>query len=135
MLVCTVCGEVFDESEVIYDRDVNVRLCPMCENISVKEAERCEICGEYFYDEDNTGVCDDCLKDEYSVETALKYGAERMESVAINGAFYAVYSEEEINAILTKHFEEHFTDKSKEIVRYCEEDKQDFADWLIEKRG
>lgn len=142
MLVCKVCGKVYEEEEVrkrSYDHEFHYDevycLCPHCRSDEFEEATKCKICGEYFYDEYNTEVCEECLEVSETVETALKYGAERMESVAVNGAFFAIYSEEEINAILTKHFEEHFTDHSKEVVRYCEEDKGDFAEWLIERQG
>ena len=141
MLVCTTCGRVYEEEEVKkihhdheFHYDEVYYRCPNCHNDEFEEAKMCKLCGEYFYDEDNIGVCEECLEISETVETALEYGAERMESVAINGAFYAVYTEEEINAILTKHFEEHFTDHSKQVVRYCEEEKRDFAEWLIEKR-
>lgn len=134
MLICTVCGEVFDEFEA--KRSEGRTICPYCGYDIIHEATKCEICGEYFYAEtDSIEVCNVCLKDECSVGTALEYGADRVESVAINGAIYSLLSEEEINAILTKYVEEHFTDKSKEIIRYCEEDKQDFADWLVERLG
>ena len=142
MLVCKICGGVFEKEET---RRTSHRsgepfveeyyLCPCCNSDELEEATKCKICGEYFYDEYGTEVCEDCIDSEHTVETALKYGAERMESVAVNGAFFAIYSEEEINAILTKHFEEHFTDHSREVVRYCEEDKGDFAEWLIERNG
>ena len=132
MLVCRVCGEVFDESEVIIDSDVNCKLCPECHSLGVSEANKCEICGEYFYDEDNIGVCESCLDDNHDVETAFKYGADRMESVAVNGAIYALLTESEINAILTKYVEEHFTDDSRAVANYCNEDKYDFANWLME---
>ena len=142
MLVCTTCGAVREQEEVIktdynheFHYDEIYYKCPCCGSDDFEEATKCKICGEYFYDEDNTEVCEECLEISETVETALEYGAERMESVAINGAFYAVYTEAEINAILTKHFEEHFTDHAREVVRYCEEDKLDFAEWLIERNG
>ena len=136
MLVCTNCGRVFEDD--IAKKRLNGEeyyRCPHCHDDELVEATKCKICGEYFYDEDNIGVCEECLEVSETVEIALEYGAERMESVAVNGAFYAVYTEEEINAILTKHFEEHFTDHAREVVRYCEEDKRDFAEWLAERNG
>ena len=142
MLVCTNCGSVYEEEEVRrkrYDEELHYTevyyKCHHCGDDELVEATECEICGEYFYDEEGLGICEECFEKNETVETALEYGAEREESVAINGAFYAVYTEEEINAILTKHFEEHFTDHSKKIIRFCEEDKSDFADWLIERNG
>lgn len=134
MLICTICGEVFDEFEA--RREEGRTICPSCGYDIVYEATKCKICGEYFYAEtDGIEVCDDCLESEQMVGTALEYGADRVESVAVNGAVYALLSEEEINSILTKYVEEHFTDHSKEVVRFCEEDKGDFADWLIERKG
>lgn len=142
MLVCKVCGKVYEEEEArkrSYDHEFHYDevyyLCPHCHSDEFEEATKCKICGEYFYDEDNVGVCEECLDNSHDLETAFEYGAYRMESVAINGAIYALLTEEQINAILTKYVEENFTDNSKEVANYCNEDKQDFAKWLIERNG
>lgn len=142
MLVCPICGTVFTKLEA--ERRTHISgeryddieyLCPICDNENLEEATKCEICGEYFYDEDNTGVCDECFEANEDVGTALEYGSYNTELLEINGLISKLLGKKLINEILTKYVEEHYTDNSKRIVRYCEEDKSHFAEWLKEGKG
>ena len=126
MLVCRVCGRVNHEDYLT---------CPRCHSDDFREATECKICGELFFDEDNLDVCENCIDDYCNVGTALKYGESCTEDVEINGAIRALLTEEEINNILTKYVEEHFTDDSKDVAEFCTEDKQNFAEWLVERQG
>jgi hypothetical protein len=142
MLVCKICGEVCTESEAnvrVWNNEFNYyekrEICPTCHHEDLTEATKCKVCGEWFLDDEGTEVCGWCIDDETSVGTALKFGDDRREDVAINGAIFYLLSEDKINDILTKYVEEHFTDDSKEISDFCYEYKQDFAEWLIERKG
>ena len=98
------------------------------------EARQCKICGEYYSDEDYPyDVCECCAEEYETVGHALEYGEQRKEKVEINGFIYSVLSNEQINEILTKWVEENFTDHSKYVRDYCEDDKFDFSEFCIEK--
>jgi hypothetical protein len=100
------------------------------------EAEKCPVCGEWFDNTNMNGVCEVCVEACETVGEALAIGAENTESVdGINGFVASVLSVEQINKILTKWVEENFTDHSKDVVKYCEEDKMYFADWISDKYG
>lgn len=72
MLICNN-GHVFDESEAesIFDRvgerysdGYYISICPHCHEDEITEAERCDRCGKYtFEDEVIDGLCLSCRED------------------------------------------------------------------------
>ena len=72
MYICNICGEVFEEPEVIYERrpygmgyaEEEFWVCPHCKDTDIQEAERCESCGEYFAELED-GLCEYCYSDMY----------------------------------------------------------------------
>ena len=100
------------------------------------EATECKVCGEWFDNSDMNNVCEVCIEEYETVGEALEIGAENTESVeGINGFVANVLSVEQINKILTKWVEENFIDHSTEVIKYCEEDKLYFSEWIQQKYG
>lgn len=72
MLICNN-GHVFDESEAEsrfdrvgerYGDGYYITICPHCHEDEITEAEMCERCGNYtFEDEIVDGICSDCRED------------------------------------------------------------------------
>jgi hypothetical protein len=76
------------------------------------------------------------LEDYETVGEALEIGAKNLVSVdGINGAVASMLPVEQINAILIKFVEENFIDHSNTVVKYCEEDKGYFSEYLADKYG
>lgn len=144
--ICDDCGSVLDEDDLRTERsyvsdymggcyeDYSVCHC----GGSVSEASTCDICGEYFHDDDlYSGVCEDCLKDEMTVDNAIKAGADAKLEVEINGFLASCFTPEQIEELLIKALEEKIDssdgaanaaiDKAEE---WLSEDKSWFADWL-----
>ena len=139
MLVCTHCGELKREEELKYvtephgerHLDYNCR----CGGEFI-EATQCRVCGKWFDNSELDEVCEGCLDEYETVGMALEIGAENTTSVdGVNGAVAHLLGIEQINKILVKWCEENFTDHSKPIVEYLEDDKGYFSDYLAEKYG
>lgn len=138
MLVCDRCGRLIEDDELRFDvEDYGGKSAVPCScGGTFIEAEQCSVCGEWFDNTDLHGVCEGCLGEYETVGEALAIGAENTTSVdGINGAVAHLLSVEQINNILTKWVEENFTDRSKPIVEYCEDDKIYFSEWLESKYG
>lgn len=76
MLKCRNCGEVFDSDEVVRVKDdpspSGVSLtsgyyeyweCPHCGSDDIVEAEQCNICGEWFAEDEGETICENCQKE------------------------------------------------------------------------
>lgn len=84
MYKCYDCGHVFDDDECgTYEERYpygstyatqTFSTCPMCGG-DFGEAKECEICGEYFFeDELEAGYyCDECLKDAVTTDNFLEF--------------------------------------------------------------
>ena len=79
MFVCASCGAVFEDAYTDVngggDFGENYHVCPNCGECVDEEAEYCEICGEYKHPNDmvSSHCCADCVKNELTVENALKF--------------------------------------------------------------
>lgn len=75
MLKCCECGKVFEDGEVARWREDRGEFwgfksyetmtgCPSCRG-EYEEAEMCENCGEYFFEDelDENHLCEDCRED------------------------------------------------------------------------
>ena len=72
MYICKSCGEHFDDPDVKkeytgvssegYHEYFEVGHCPYCGSDDIEEAEKCRICGEWFYS-DGKEFCNNCLED------------------------------------------------------------------------
>ena len=146
MLVCDRCGMLMQEELLKSHREIHGHTMlgqALAEEIvdlecrcggTFKEATKCEVCGEWFDNEGFHGVCEECFDEYETVGVALEIGAENTVSVEdINGFIAECLSSEMINKILGKFVEEHFVDRCKQVIRYCEEDKEYFSDFIREK--
>jgi hypothetical protein len=145
MFVCKNCGNLVEEIPTIKQCHGHTSLGqPLTETIDglcscggdFTEATQCKICGEWFDNTELDGVCEVCIEEYETVGTALEIGNENPETVeGINGFAASVLTVEQINKILTKWVEENFVDHSKDVVKYCEDDKFYFSDYLADKYG
>lgn len=138
MLVCNKCGALKYESELGYvteshgERHLDYSCKCGGEYI---EATECKVCGSRFDNTNLYGVCECCLEEHETVGTALEIGDNNRELIAINSFISSVLTEDEINAILEKYVEEHFTDHCRKVVDYLEDDKSFFSEWIKSKEG
>ena len=95
-------------------------------------ASICKVCGDYFYDENNYHVCDDCLDKSKTLDTAIAIGEENTTDVYINGFVKTLLGDKRINDILVEYVRKTYTEDTikKRIVEYCDEDPIYFAEWV-----
>lgn len=136
MLVCNRCGTVVDYNDLGYVTEVHGE---RHRNTHCKcggdfiPAKRCKLCGGWFDNTELHGICEGCLSDDETVESALAIGDYSTENVEINGFVASALSKEQINSILVKWVKENFVDHSKAVVQYLESDMSSFADYLEDK--
>lgn len=148
MFICEDCGSVMNEDGIVHRKSwlsdyrggtyEEYECCP-CGG-DVYEAEQCKLCGEYFDKGDlYNGICDDCLKEEMTVENAIKCGDEvdARKEISVNGFLASVFSQEEIEKLLLEELDARIVAsrtgaiKAIELAKnFCEEDIGWFADWL-----
>lgn len=148
MYICDDCGAALDEDELRTERSYisdymggcyeNITTCPCGGNI--EEAERCDECGEYYKPEDlYDGVCIDCLREEMTVDNAIKCGADggAREEVSVNGFLARLFTSEKIDEILIREVERLISESDSNAIHiinqaeeWCGEDLSYFADWL-----
>lgn len=145
MLICTHCGTTYEGElptcieihgytslgNAIEESGVDT-LCPYCKGGELVVAKECKVCGDYFYDEYNYHICDDCLDNNKTLDTALAIGEENTTDVYINGFVKTLLGDKRINQILVDYVRKTYTDSliKKHIVNYCDEDKIFFAEWV-----
>lgn len=67
MFICEECGEVFEEPNVYKEHHPYgmgfateyFAVCPCCNDTSISEAKRCDVCGEWFA-KLHDDLCDEC---------------------------------------------------------------------------
>lgn len=144
MLICNICGKVIEDYELNEITECHAHTClgqsleetivECCEcGGEFVEATECEVCGEWFDNSDLHGVCECCLDEFETVGNALAIGETDTINVEVNGFIANVLSTEQMNKILTKWVEENFVDGAREVVKYCEADKQSFSEWIVDK--
>ena len=114
--------------------------CPMNPKEDEPIMKTCPIC-EREFDEElvEDGVCTTCLTEQATYETAIKYGAERKQTVEINGFLAYAFDKDEIEEALMKILEEipklPMPPEGEFVaLDYCFEDTMDFADWLVKQK-
>lgn len=102
------CGSVFSDPVFfmgIHDCE-GYYACPNCHTERYAEAEKCEICGNYFFEHEEEvfgGACKSCLEEyKYDLELWLKIGEPIKEEVEISQLLTTVFSAKEIEEILTR---------------------------------
>lgn len=145
-------GHLFDEPKIIKEPHGELLAhCPVCGD-SFEEAERCEICGEYFRpDELYDGVCNDCINEyRYDWATCIRFAdKEKVKTeIEINSVLALLYSPEEIEQILVEHFTKKrrstyiSSDADMEIVKretdcieFINDDRYWFAGMILDERN
>lgn len=145
MLICTHCGKTYEGAlptcieihgytslgNAITESGVDT-LCPDCKKGELAVASVCKVCGDYFYDENNYHVCDDCLDKSKTLDTAIAIGEENTTDVYINGFVKTLLGDKRINDILVEYVRKTYTEDTikMRIVDYCDEDPIYFAEWV-----
>ncbi len=146
MLMCPYCGNVIDEEdlETYYECHGHDGLSPIREKMvswrcsecghEYEEAEKCQVCGEYFIPQHyKYHVCEDCMLEHENLKNALDIGTHNKIPVKINGFVDSCLTEDQINEILVNYIEGMIKEGDKKIREYCEEDKDYFGDWIVEE--
>lgn len=133
MLICSHCGEHYEESELKYVREshgeVHCDYTCHCGGELVG-ARKCLVCGEDFDNTDLHGVCEACLEEYETVETAVAIGSYSTVKREINGFFAHILTTEMINSILEKWVEENYVDHCQSVIDYLENDKSAYSEYL-----
>ena len=144
---CLDCGHIFEEGEQAVWREhhpygmgyatENFSGCPICKG-DFEETKQCTICGgEFLEDELNGGcVCDECIE-QYSkdFDTCYNIANQDKQEIKINGLLATVFDASEIEQILFESLNKdgEKIDCSEYIEEYIEQDKDWFADRLVEE--
>ena len=133
MLVCNRCGTLVEDNELGYVTEMHGErhrntVC-RCGGEFIP-ATQCKLCGTWFDNTELHGVCEGCLEEYETVETAIEIGSYSTEMREINGFFADILTTEMINDILGKYVEEHYTDHSTAVVDYLEADKSAYSEYL-----
>jgi hypothetical protein len=112
MFKCSHCGKVFEEVGTYKDGHDTWCCCPECGFDGYEEAVKCEVCGEWFTeDELFFDVCEDCkikLVEEYRYKPieCYKLAGEEKETVEINSLLVSLFTPEQIESALLKVLED-----------------------------
>ena len=140
---CDHCVREFEEPDIITETHgmtdgscEKIGVCPYCKGY-FEEMHKCEICGEYFTeDELSGGVCDECIYEHSTdIELCHKLGEEAEETIKINGFIASVFTEEQINEILWNRIKEINRMVNISCYDFIDSDKSWFAEKLIEEKN
>lgn len=131
---CYDCERTFNEPKFTKEAHGEVfACCPYC-NGSFDEAKKCEICGEYFFEDELNGgcVCDDCIEEhkrDFETCYSIAETTEKQE-IKINALLASLVSVSKIEAVLYHILKEaEYVDCSA----FINEDKDWFAEKLAEE--
>lgn len=130
MFVCNNCGDTADELPE-YTKDYGFGcLCDTecyCGGNFV-DAKKCEICGKWIPQENYSSVCDECLEESITFETAINVGEQDYKRIVINGYLASEFTVDEIESILKRELlEAEKLNRKLKYKEYCLENKQDLA--------
>lgn len=150
---CYECGHIFEEFKKI-DTDEKIVFgefqgkpiyddggddydfcCPKCGG-EYEETRKCAICGEeYLEDELVDGVCEECISEyKYDIEMCYTIGAYETENIELNSFLAAMYTKEDIEAILYKDLLEYQKEnRYVDCESFINYDKSWFAERLAEE--
>ena len=145
MWVCENCGRPYDENylepeveklfidgQLVHEEKGYYCHC----GGSIVPAKQCEVCGEYYIEDDITdGVCYQCLDKQKTYENVIEMGIECVENIEVNGFLASVFTPQEIEAILMVAFEKLPKQvRDRYIDNYFEEDYYFAVSWLREQK-
>jgi len=100
------------------------------------EMVTCPICEQEVPDEQCIwGVCDKCLAEAETFDTAMDYGNDRKVAIEINGYLAYEFSADEIEEILKRELALFLLTGCMDYHGYLTDDSSDFADWLKEQKN
>ena len=136
--VCIHCGHHFTEPHNRYNRrwsdsDESEQYCPNCGSEDFEEAGHCIKCDEDFpLEQMVVSICRGCVEKAQTFDNALRYGADRKESVEINGFLAWAFTTSDIEEILTNvlRIEAGHEVGKEDAHKYLSDDIYDFSEWL-----
>lgn len=140
---CHECDRQFEEPDIITETHgmtdgscEKIGVCPYCKGY-FEEMHKCEICGEWYTEDELTsGVCDECIYEHSTdIELCHKLGEEAEETIKINGFIASVFTEEQINEILWNRIKEINRMVNISCYDFIDSDKSWFAEKLIEEKN
>ena len=138
---CHECDRRFEKPDIVIETHgldsppyEEIGVCPYCKGW-FEEMHRCEICGEYFTEDELTGgVCDECVY-EKATDIEFCYNLETEETIKINGFIASVFTEEQINEILWNRIKEINRMVNISCYDFIDSDKSWFAEKLIKEKN
>lgn len=132
---CYDCDRTFNEPKFMTEAHGEVfACCPHC-NGSFDEAKKCQICGEYFLEDELNGgcVCDDCVEEyKRDLKTCYKIAeTTEKEKIKINALLVSAFDIAEIEEILYQQLES--VGNNNDFSTFINEDKHWFAEKLAEE--
>ena len=138
MYICEDCGTVFSETDFFVSRDYfwgspfdsRSECCPHCSSEDYGEAKECEVCGEYYGEEDLiSGVCEECIdKCRHDIDTCAEIGEESKEDVKINSFLLHFFDPKEIEEVLLDKLK---ADQNTDCSPFIDHDVTWFAEQLV----
>lgn len=138
MYICMDCHHEFEHPKQTHNGgyyEEEWYECPDCGSTDYEELAECSECGaEKIKDHLINGMCEDCINEAADdLRLLYEYGADRTQSVEINGVLAYAFSRVQIDAILTNWLMTN-GDFKKEAQDYALDDKDDFSMWLKRKK-
>lgn len=142
---CHECDSLFDEPNFIEEKHgfhtppyERIAVCPYCKGY-FEQMYQCEICGEWFTDEELTmGVCDECIYQhdtDYELCYRLGNEEEAKETISINGFVASVFTEGQISEILMRELRNIKDITNISCIEFIGSDKSWFAEQLIKEKN
>ena len=132
MCECHNCGRRFKEPDIVTEpHGEKVGVCPFCHGY-YEAVYPCRICGEHFTDDELTsGVCDECIYEDVTIDRCIRYGEYCEENIAINGFIASVLDAESINKILIEEVKKASQIIPIDLDEFVDSDKSWWAEQLI----
>ena len=126
MYKCLECGFVFEEPlEWAGDNTLTEYGCPSCGFNDYEELVKCELCDNYHTEDEMVGeVCEDCVS-SLAPSEMITISNHIKEEVELNLFLATVFSDEEIEEILTLVFNEMTADKQEKYKKLFVKDYPD----------
>ena len=132
MCECHNCGRRFEEPDIVTEpHGEKVGVCPFCHGY-YEAVYPCRICGEHFTDDELTsGVCDECIYEDVTIDRCIRYGEYCEEKVQINGFISSILDIETINKILIEEVKKASQIIPIDLDEFVDSDKSWWAEQLI----
>ncbi len=135
MYKCNNCGYEFETLMQGIGHLSAYGFCPNCQDSDFEEMSKCDVCGNYFVEDDSklSHICPECEKnfvDKHSFNIQAIYDLEnKKEKVSINSFLAWAFKPEEIEEILLFALKEKQINQPEDYSEYLYGD----YDWLEDK--